>query len=140
MSKGTIARATIMGRMGKPIEVKSLTKGKVGNFSLAVNQGWGDKATTSWFNIVVYNDKKIEVLQSYTEKGSRVLVEGELRIREYTKDGEKKYATEIVVAFDGSIEIIDGKKDGDGDARASGSSSSRPAPAFDPELDDDVPF
>lgn len=141
MAKGTIARASIIGRMGKAIEIKDLTKGKVGNFSLAVNQGWGDKQTTSWFNIVIYNDKKCEVLRDYTEKGSRIMVEGELRKRKYTSNGEEKEITEIVVAFDGVIEIIDGIKN---DAPSSSRTDQKEKRVeWDPnadDIDDSIPF
>lgn len=138
MSKGSNARGYLIGRLGDNIEVKELTKGKVGNLRLAVSSGWGDKVTTSWFTVVVYDQKKIEALDNYTEKGSRIFVEGELRNRSYEKDGSTRYVTEVVVGFDGVVEILDGRKDPD--ASSSYTRTSRPAPPVDEDLDDDVPF
>lgn len=137
MSKGTVARATIIGRMGSAAEVKTIRGDtRVANISLAVTQGWGDKETTSWFNIQLFGDKRIDAIEQYTDKGTKLFVEGELRIRKYEKDGQNRYATEIVVGYDGVVEILSSKEE-----RESGGASSKPAPAtIDQELDDDVPF
>lgn len=145
MSRGTIARATLVGRLGNPPEVKTI-KGntRVANLSVAVSSGYGDNVTTSWFNVQVFGDKRIDALVSYAGKGSKVFIEGELRIRQYEKDGGKRYATEIIVGFDGVVEIVSSKEEDSRNGGGSGSSQPRPKPqpqpAFDSELDDDVPF
>jgi single-strand DNA-binding protein len=149
MSKGTVARALIVGRMGDLINVKQMNNGKqVGEFSLAVSQGYGDKVETSWFKVQLFGDKKIEVIEKYTEKGSRLMVDGELKIREYTHQGQRKWATEVIVGFDGIVEIIDGRKDGsEGSGRQrprdddrGGTSGQQRSRGFDDDLEDDVPF
>lgn len=134
-------RAIGVGRMGDAVEVKELQNGnRIGNARIAVSSGWGDNATTSWFNLVVYDKKKIEALERFSEKGSRLFVDGELRIREYTtRDGDKRYATEIVIGFDGVLEILDGRKDG-GNGGSQTRASERPTANYDDDLDDDVPF
>ena len=140
MSKGSSARAIIVGRMGADIEVKKLSgDNMVGNMRVATTSGYGDKATTSWHNVVVYNKKTIEVLDDYTEKGSRIFVDGELRVREYEKDGSKRYVTEIVVAYDGVVEIIDGRKE----STPGTQTKTRGQPQNfnnDYDVDDDIPF
>ncbi len=43
-------------------------------------------------------DKTADLIQKYCNKGSQVLIEGELVIRKYTnKEGQTQYFTEIVV-------------------------------------------
>ncbi len=147
MSKGTCARAIIVGRMGKDIEIREIGNNgtKKGEVSLAVNHGYGDRQSTSWFNLVIWNQKKMEVLQDYAGKGCLIMVDGELQIREYDKGGERRYITEIVVGFDGVVEIVKGldrPEDGEGRGR---SSPPPPPPAsrnqsFERDIDDDVPF
>lgn len=138
MSKGTVARATVIGRMGSALEEKTIGGNtRVANLSLAVNQGWGDRETTSWFNIQVFGDKRINALAQYSDKGTKLFIEGELRIRKYDKDGQNRYATEIVVGYDGVVEILSTKEE----REAGGGTSPKPAPApLDSDLDDDVPF
>ena len=42
----------------------------------------------------------------YTQKGSKILVEGRLQTSSYKKNGEKKYSTDIVVD---KLEFMDSK-------------------------------
>jgi single-strand DNA-binding protein len=54
-------------------------------FSVAVNNGYGDKQTTDFYFCKAY-DKLAQNLCDYMRKGDRVLVEGQMR--SYRKDGE----------------------------------------------------
>ena len=75
---------------------------KLAKFSIATNESYknsqGEKVTdTQWHNIVAWN-KTAEIIEKYLEKGSEVAVEGKLTSRSYeTKEGEKRYVTEVVV-------------------------------------------
>lgn len=97
----------LTGRLGKDVDVKYTQSGKcVAEFSLAVQEGYGDKKTTTWINIVAW-DKLAETCGNYLSKGMSVLVEGRLQIRSYDgKDGQKKYVTEVVAQ---SIEFLERK-------------------------------
>lgn len=91
----------LIGHLGKDPEVKSLTNGKRVSFTLATNDSYknakGEKvADTQWHNIVIWG-KLGGVAEKYLKKGSEVMVEGRLVHREYEKDGEKRYFTEISV-------------------------------------------
>jgi single-strand DNA-binding protein len=90
-----------IGNLGRDPEVR-FTQGKqaVANFSIAINEKWTDKdgkknERTEWVRIVVWG-KLAELCGEYLTKGRQVGVEGPLQTREYEKDGEKRYATEIV--------------------------------------------
>lgn len=149
MSKGTKAHGIIIGRMGADVQVRTTQNGKkIGSLRLATTDGYGDNEVTSWFDVVVFDEKKIEVLEKYTGKGSMVMAIGTLRVRKWTdKEGADRYSTELVVSFDGSIELMDSKEDAQKmgtvrDKGQMGSTRARPQPEdpFGNEFDDDVPF
>ena len=144
MSKGTKALAVLVGRMGDNIKVRTTQGGKkVGSVRLACASGYGDNETTSWFDVVIFDEKKIEVVEKYARKGSRIFVQGELRVRKWTKDNVDHWSTEVIVSFEGSLELMDSKDDKPADSETRSrpqEKSSSPAPAFGDDLDDDVPF
>ena len=92
-------KVILIGNLTKDAE---LTFGKgTGNaitkFNLAVSRGYKDKNETDFINCVVFG-KIAENVAQYTSKGSKVAVEGSLRINNYTdKDGNKRSFTEIYV-------------------------------------------
>ena len=52
---------------------------------------------TQWHNIVAWG-KIAEIVEKYVGKGKEVALEGKLTSRSYeTKEGEKRYVTEVVV-------------------------------------------
>lgn len=96
MSSG-VASATIIGSLGKDPEIRATGSGKkVASFSLAVGEGFGDKATTSWWNIVAWGELA-EFTEKYLKKGKSVSVIGRLTIRSWDDKttGQKKYITEV---------------------------------------------
>lgn len=143
-----------IGRLGKDIELRYLPNGDaVANFSIACDDSYKDKQSgrkverTEWVRCVAFG-KTAEFLGEWLEKGKRVLVVGKLKTREYEKDGEKRYSTEIHVQP--GTEIIDWPER-DASRQAAGPSSARqpaprqqqpaqqPAPDYD-SFDDDIPF
>lgn len=96
--------ATIIGNMGDAPQVKEFSDGKkVANFTVATNKNWKNKETgewveqTEWHRVTVYDQNIIGWLERDAIKGTRVLIRGELRTREWEKDGIKRYTTEIVL-------------------------------------------
>ena len=87
---------TLVGRLGRDPETKFTGSGKaVANFSIATDEGFGDKKKTTWHSIVCW-EKTAEAVQKYVKKGSLVLVDGRIQVREWEKDGKKNKAFEIV--------------------------------------------
>lgn len=144
MTKGTKAHAVIVGRMGADATMRTTSAGrKIANFRLACVDGYGEHEQTSWFDVVVFDEKKAEVVEKYTGKGSRVMAIGTLRVRKWQdQSGGDRYTTELVVNFDGSIELMDSKDEAQhkGTVRDRAPDKPQPTSAFDPNLDDDVPF
>ena len=87
---------TVVGSLGRDPEVKSTPTGKkVANFSVAVDQGFGDAKKTEWVNIVVW-EKLAELTERFLKKGKTVALSGTLQTRSWEKDGVKQYRTEVV--------------------------------------------
>lgn len=104
-------RWTGTGRLIKDCEL-AFTQGKgtaVAKFTIAVDDGFGDKKTTDFIPIVVWG-KQGEAVANYTNKGSKVLVNGKIKTRSYdAKDGGKRYVTEVVADMFNGVEFLDSK-------------------------------
>lgn len=97
-------RCEFIGRLGRDPEAAALPNGNaVSKFSIAVGESWKDKQTgekqerTTWVNIVAFG-LLAEVMNKYLTKGSRIFVSGKLSVRKYEKDGQTKYATEVIAS------------------------------------------
>ena len=64
-------------------------------FTIAVNDGFGDKQRTNFIPIVVFN-KQAENCDRYLAKGRRVAVMGRIQTGSYEKDGRTVYTTEVI--------------------------------------------
>ena len=76
--------------------------------------------------------KRAEALSKFLKKGSKVLVEGQIQYRQWEKDGQKRYATDIKVT---EIELLGSSKGGPKPSGAVGEDSG--GGDFG---DDDIPF
>jgi len=95
-------KVQLIGNLGNDPEIINLESGKtLAKFSIATNESYknakGEKVTdTQWHNVVAWG-KTAEIIEKYITKGKEVAVEGKLTSRSYeTKEGEKRYVTEIV--------------------------------------------
>ncbi len=72
-------KVILVGNLGRDVELKYTAEGTpVANFSMAVNVGYGDKKKTMWVRVSAWR-KTAEACNQYLRKGSKALVEGELR-------------------------------------------------------------
>ena len=96
-----VNKVILVGNLGRDPELKHLPSGQaICQFSIATSESYTDRAgqkqeKTEWHRIVVW-EKLAEVCARFLGKGSKVYVEGKLQTREYEKDGQKHYQTEIV--------------------------------------------
>jgi len=143
---------TLGGRLGKqPVSKLVGEDGHVVNVSLATTDYYGkaDPKHTNWHNLVIWGANAL-FMEKYLDKGSYIVVTGEVRNRQYEQDGVTKYISEVRVrdldAPKGSA--APNPSDG-GQAPAPVQvsapvplSTSTPAPAYSPSnhLDEDVPF
>ncbi|MEX0684028.1 MAG: single-stranded DNA-binding protein [Dehalococcoidia bacterium] len=159
---GSLNRVTLVGNCGGDPEIKQTTQGvPFANFSLATSESYKDregqkKEHTDWHRVTVWGrhdgDSLCTIVEKYVRKGSKILVEGQLKTRKWqAQDGTDRYSTEVVLrGFDAKLLLL-GDSGGGGSRPPPpaspdeyGSSSSRPQanrPASDPDVDDsDIPF
>jgi single-strand DNA-binding protein len=100
----------LVGRITKALEMKTTTNGvNVLSFTLAINKKVKEKDQVSYISCVSFN-KTAEILNQYCDKGSLILVDGELQSRSYEKDNRTIYVTEVVV---GRVVLLDNKQKSD---------------------------
>ena len=97
---GSVNKAIILGNLGADPEMR-FTQGNVpvAKFNVATTEKWKDKSgqlqeKTEWHRVVVWG-KMAENIK-FLSKGRQVYVEGRIQTRQWEKDGQKKYTTEIV--------------------------------------------
>ena len=97
-------------------------------FSLAVDDGWGENKKTCFVDVVAWKGTA-EAVQKFCTKGSQVFVEGRLTFEQWkSKDGQKRSKHKVVAK---NVQFLDSK----GSARSSGTAN---APG---DLEDErVPF
>jgi single-strand DNA-binding protein len=159
-----VNKVILVGNLGDDPESRSMSSGgEVVNLRVATSENWKDRdgnrqERTEWHRVVIFNENLGRVAKQYLKKGSKVYLEGQLQTRKWTDNsGQDKYSTEVVLQrFRGELVLLDsrggggggggdyGDSYGGGGASSGGSGGSRPqsrpAPAFDSDLDDDVPF
>jgi single-strand DNA-binding protein len=154
-----VNKVIIVGNLGRDPETRYTASGSaITNITVATSESWKDKNTgqkeerTEWHRIVFFN-KLAEIAAQYLRKGSKVYIEGSLRTRQWEKDGQKHYTTEIVA---NEMQMLDSRGSnagggspaqdeeyGSSSASSSSPSSSRAsAPQSEPvdQFDDDIPF
>jgi single-strand DNA-binding protein len=122
-----------IGNLGRDPEVTTTAAGKiVTKFSIGVQDGYGDKKTTTWVSVIAW-EKLGETAGNFLHKGSKVLVEGKLVIRSFDgNDGAKKWVTEIVANH---LEFLSPKSE------PAAAPPSDPAAAFGQDVsDEEAPF
>lgn len=145
-----VNKVIIVGNLGADPEQRALPSGgAVTNINVATSESWKDKNTgdkqerTEWHRIVFFG-KLAEIAAQYLKKGSKVYIEGSLRTRQWEKDGQKHYTTEIIASEMQMLDSRGGSNEGGYAPRDSGASNSpRPAPAPSGggnDFDDDIPF
>ena len=96
-------KVLLLGNLTKDIELKTIPSGKVvGNVGIATNESYTDKDGKKIDNVAFHNltiwGKQAETLAKYTQKGSKILVEGKISYRQWeAEDGSKRMATSITV-------------------------------------------
>lgn len=94
-----INKVILMGRLTRDPEIRYTGSEKaVCNFTVAVENGYGDKKQTDFINCVAWN-KAAEFLEKYFTKGMMIIVDGRISTRTWEgQDGRKNYVTEVVVS------------------------------------------
>jgi single-strand DNA-binding protein len=161
MAEG-LNRVMLLGNLGADPELRVTPGGQaVLKLRLATNESYLDKNNvrqerTEWHRITIWG-RRAEALGKILNKGDSLFIEGRLQTSSYEKNGEKRYATEVVA----NNVILSGRGRGEGaGAREGGARPQRdagqgpPADDFGPgpsggggsdfvggaPADDDIPF
>jgi len=147
---GSLNKAQLIGNLGRDPEVRNFQNGgKVCNLSIATSERWKDKRSgeqrerTEWHNVVIFNEKLIDVAEEFLRKGAKIYVEGQIETRKWQdQSGADRYSTEIVLRpFNGTLTMLDGRKTA---AASTGDDQEPyrtvPANGTDHDLDSDIPF
>lgn len=103
MSK-SLNQVTLIGNVGKEPEIKEVGDTKVATFSVATSTGGYKRADgsevpekTQWHSVVAW--RGLAELAKNIKKGDKVVVLGSVSYRDYEKDNQKHYVTDII-AYD----------------------------------------
>ncbi|MEX2451838.1 MAG: single-stranded DNA-binding protein [Rhodospirillales bacterium] len=152
---GSVNKVILVGNLGRDPEVRFSQAGnKIVNFSMATSERWKDKSSgeqrekTEWHRVVIFDDRLADVAEKYLKKGAKVYIEGQLQTRDYEKEGQKHYVTEVALQrFRGVLTMLDSRGGGgdydspgggDWGSKAAGGSSGGGSGGGD--LDDEIPF
>ena len=105
-------RVILFGRLTKDVDLRTTPSGRsVAMLTLAIDRPMTkDGSKEADFIPVVLWGKTAEAVAKYVHKGQRLLVEGRIQVRSYDgKDGQKRYATEVVAD---KAEFIDKSEQG----------------------------
>jgi single-strand DNA-binding protein len=137
---GSVNKAILVGNLGRDAEIKVTASGQsVATFSIATTETWtkdGEKKEkTEWHRIVLWG-RQADSLQPYLTKGKQVYVEGRIETRQWEKDGQKHYTTEIKAD---RIVLLGGGRGGE---RTDRTEAAYADPLKEPAAitDDDIPF
>ena len=85
------------GRLTNDAEIRYTNDGKaVASFNFAVNRTF-DKENSDFFKCVAFG-KTAETIEKLVKKGTKLLLEGEIRNNNYTdKNGVKRYEMQVIV-------------------------------------------
>lgn len=122
------------GRLTKDAELSYITSTQAPKlvFTLAVERNYQKDKNNKKVDFINYEmlGKGAESLAQYLKKGKKILINGEMNIDQYQKDGENKSFTKVKVD---RIEFIDGNKQ-------ENNNNYKEEKGFQPIDDDDIPF
>ena len=137
----------LIGHLGRKPELRRTKTGSpVASFSIATNESWYDEEKqlqerTEWHRVVVWG-KTAETVAQHLDIGRLVLVEGQLRTREYAdKEGSRHFVTEVHTRpGPRAIIFLDGKRDRIETLLPEIEDVPPPEPSTTSGSDDDIPF
>ena len=131
-----VNRVTLLGHVRRDPELHSTAGGdRAARFSLATTERWKGRdgearERTEWHRIIVFGGA-VGVVERLVRKGTAVLVEGRLTVREYTdREDMLRQATEIIVGGpQGMVNVLAPGAARESGEPATGAAAARPAAA-----------
>lgn len=120
-------QAIVVGNLGGDAETKTVGQDTVTEFSVATTRRVRQEKVTTWVRCAMWG-KRGEAVREFLTKATSVTVIGELSVREFEQQGQKRFSVECRV----SELVLQGGK-------PNGQSSQRQEQAS-PQDDDPLPF
>lgn len=106
----------LMGRVTREPDIRYGGDNRaVARYCIAVDRRYKNangEYPTDFFNLVSFG-KTAEFVEKYINKGTKIVVEGELQNNNYEKDGKKIYQDQIVIS---NVEFAESKNSGSTEA------------------------
>lgn len=134
---------SVIGRMTRDLDERAFAytgNGKARlNFSIAVNDGYGDNQYTSYFDVVVWG-KTAENIKPYLGKGKQICINGRLRQDRWDGNDGAKHSRVVIVAE--TVQLLGGRDNGAGSGGNYQQPAQQQAPAYNDggEFSEDIPF
>lgn len=147
----SLNKVMLIGNIATDIKAMDFNGNRCVSFRMAMNEKFTDKAgqlqeKVEYIGVTAWR-KTAEIIEKFCAKGSQLFVEGKLQTREWEKDGEKRYATEVLVD---NVQLLGKKEDkplqGIPSRPAGQQGYQQPAgypaqqPAYQAPANDDLPF
>ena len=136
-------KVILMGRLTADPELKQSQSGTtVTSFSLAVDRRYtkeGQEKQTDFITVVAWK-QTAEFICRYFNKGSAMLVCGEIQTRSWDQNEQKRYATEVVAS---EVSFCETKKNSEGNNTAQNQNATQSkfgASAYNPYTSDSSGF
>lgn len=125
------------GRTTADTETRYTNDGKaVASFNFAVNRIF-DKENSDFFKCVAFG-KTAETIEKLVKKGTKLLIEGEMRNNNYTdKNGVKRYEMQVIV---NSFELCESKSSGTAAPQTPPTTSADGFMDIPDNIDEELPF
>lgn len=109
MANFNFNKVILGGRLTADPELKTTPSGEsVTSFTVAVNRRFAKDGKTDFINCVAWRHTA-DFVSKFFSKGSSISVVGSIQVRSWNdKDGQKRYATEVIVD---EAYFVDGKND-----------------------------
>ena len=128
----------VVGHVGGDPEMRYTPNGAaVTNFSVACNRKRGGSDTTTWFRVAAWG-KLAETCNTYVSKGMRILVQGEMYMREYTDNNGNRRSSLDLDARD--VKFLSSRQEGQGNGGYTGAANYDQGAPGDPRGEDDLPW
>ena len=147
MSRGTVNKVIIIGRLGKDPDLRYAPSGTaIASFTLATNHSTKDadgnwNQQTEWHSVKTFG-RQAEFVGEYLKKGKLAFIEGRLQTSSWEdQNGQKKYRTDIIA---NDVQMLGSKGEGERQ-NSTTETKAEPAPAKEPAVndqveEDDLPF
>ena len=138
-------KITTYGRVSTDVTTRDVNGRTVANFNVASNTHRKDENGqygTIFYRVSVWG-VQANTAASYLKKGNRIVVSGDLNIREYVAEGKTRYSVEIDNA---SFDLVETRAESGGTAAPAAPTqpgfvpAPAPAPAQHINPEDDLPF